>query len=156
MPYADAIAATVYLHPGQVFTTTESLIVTTILGSCVAVCVWDPAARIAGINHYLLPSTPLRGSTDLRFGNVAIERLLDDMAGRGAKVQRLVAKVFGGACVIGNFTGKQRAIGAANVDVARELLAKHDITIVGEQTGGARGRKLHYHTAGGSAYVKEI
>jgi len=148
--------ATVYLHPGQIHVTTEPVIVATILGSCVSVCLWDPLARVAGVNHFLLPSTPLRGSEDMRFGNAAMEKLLDAMVQRGAVASRLLAKIFGGACVMQGFSGPRQAIGAQNVDIAREVLAQRGIRIAAEQTGGTRGRKLHFHTMNGSAYVKEI
>ncbi|MBV8547532.1 MAG: chemotaxis protein CheD, partial [Acidobacteria bacterium] len=70
---------TVYLYPGQVVTASQPLLVSTILGSCIAVCLWDDTARIAGINHYLLPSDPLRWQSDLRYGNVAIDRLIAEI-----------------------------------------------------------------------------
>ncbi|HXQ76848.1 MAG TPA: chemotaxis protein CheD, partial [Gemmatimonadaceae bacterium] len=80
MPDPAAIASeklrTVYLYPGQVFTASQPLLVSTILGSCIAVCLWDEKTRIAGINHYLLPSGPVRTQADLRYGNLAIERLI--------------------------------------------------------------------------------
>jgi chemotaxis protein CheD len=148
--------ATVYLHPGQIHVTSEAAIVSTILGSCVSVCLWDPLTRIAGINHFLLPSTPLRGSDDARFGNAAMEKLLEAMARRGTVDSRLVAKIFGGACVMKGFSGPRQAIGAQNADVAREILTQRGIRVAAEQTGGTHGRKLHFHTVNGSAYVKEI
>jgi chemotaxis protein CheD len=142
----------VYLHPGQTFTTSETVLVSTILGSCVAVCLWDPFARVAGMNHYLLPSGP----QDARYGNRATELLLEAVLAKGAILNRLVAKVFGGACVIAGFTGSRQAIGAQNVAMAREVLARRGISIQAEQTGGNRGRKLLFHTGTGVAYVKEI
>ena len=148
--------ATVYLHPGQIFTTHETVLVTTVLGSCVAVCLFDPDAGVGGMNHFLLPSTPVRGGNDLRYGNTAMERLITAMEGKGAVIDRIVAKVFGGACVIPGFSGAREAIGTKNVAAAREALTHHGISIGGEQTGGRRGRKLLFHTGHGAAYVKEI
>lgn len=151
----DAVV-TVYLHPGQIFATAETVLVTTVLGSCVAVCLWDPVAAIGGMNHFLLPAGPARGANDLRYGNTAMERLIAAMTAKGASPERLVAKVFGGACVIPVFSGARQAIGAQNVTAAREALAKHGISVRAEQTGGRRGRKLLFHTGHGAAYVKEI
>ena len=155
-PETNEPVATVYLHPGQIFTTVETVLVTTVLGSCVAVCLFDPDAAVAGMNHFLLPSTPVRSGNDLRYGNTAMERLISAMQTKGAVLDRIVAKVFGGACVIPGFSGAREAIGSKNVAAAREALTRHGIAVRGEQTGGARGRKLLFHTGHGAAYVKEI
>ncbi|HEX6770065.1 MAG TPA: chemotaxis protein CheD, partial [Candidatus Binatia bacterium] len=75
--------ATAYLHPGQLFVAADSYAVTTILGSCVAVCLWDPVTRIGGINHFLLPTFSGQGIASPRFGNIAIKDLLDQLAELG-------------------------------------------------------------------------
>ena len=147
---------TVYLYPGQVYTASQPLIVSTILGSCVAVCLWDAQSSIAGINHYLLPTDPVRGHSDLRYGNTAIERLIDEMLTAGAAMQRIVAKVVGGASILGIASEGRQSIGDQNVEVARQILQKHAIAVSAEQTGGKRGRKLVFHTGTGQAYSKEI
>jgi chemotaxis protein CheD len=147
---------TVYLYPGQVFTASQPLLVSTILGSCIAVCLWDEKTRLAGINHYLLPSDPVRGKSDLRYGNIAIERLIDEMVSAGAATQRLVAKVVGGASILGSGGSARLSIGDQNAAVARQALQKHGIAITAEQTGGLRGRKLLFHTGNGCAFTKEI
>jgi chemotaxis protein CheD len=147
---------TVYLYPGQVVTASQPLLVSTILGSCIAVCLWDDTARIAGINHYLLPSDPLRGQSDLRYGNAAIERLVGEIVSAGAMTQRLVAKIVGGASILGSSPTARQSIGDQNAAVARQILQKHGIAISAEQTGGPRGRKLLFHTGTGCAFTKEI
>jgi chemotaxis protein CheD len=146
----------VYLYPGQLVVTGDISLVTTILGSCVAVCLWDPKTMIAGINHYLLPKNPLRGQSDARYGNTAIETLIDQMVARGAATSRLAAKVVGGASVMTAFSGRRQSIGDMNIEVAHEALQKFSIPIVAEQVGGQRGRKLLFHTGNGCAYSKEI
>jgi chemotaxis protein CheD len=155
-PETDDPVATVYLHPGQIYTTGETVLVTTVLGSCVAVCLFDPVAAVGGMNHFLLPATPVRGANDLRYGNTAMERLITAMQVKGAVLDRIIAKVFGGACVIAGFSGAREAIGTKNVLAAQEALTRHGIAIRAEQTGGRRGRKLLFHTGHGAAYVKEI
>ena len=147
---------TVYLYPGQVFTASQPLLVSTILGSCIAVCLWDEKTRIAGINHYLLPSGPVRAQTDLRYGNLAIERLIDEMVAAGATTSRMMAKVVGGASIMGSSSGGRQSIGDQNAAVARQVLAKYGIAVTAEQTGGVRGRKLLFHTGTGCAFSKEI
>ncbi|HKB79793.1 MAG TPA: chemotaxis protein CheD [Thermoanaerobaculia bacterium] len=149
-------APNVYLFPGQIFTSGESILVSTILGSCVAVCLWDPETGVGGINHFLLPLNPLRGGADARYGNTAMPRLLEGMLERGASARRLMAKVVGGASVITGLSVSRRSIGEQNVIVAREFLRTLDIPVAGDQTGGRRGRKLLFDTGSGNAYVKEI
>ena len=150
MPVEEA-PESVYLHPGQIFTASHAVLVSTVLGSCVAVCLWDPVTRVGGMNHFLLPT-----GKGPRYCNEAMAQLLDEMVVRGASVSRIVAKVFGGACVIAGFTGPRKAIGAMNTEAALQFLASYSIPLRGEQTGGRRGRKLLFHTGTGHAYVKEI
>src|SRR5215467_8180889 len=80
---------TVYLFPGQLFASAEPSMVTTILGSCVAVCLWDRETFVGGINHYLLATNPMRGRADARYGNTAMARLLEDVLERGASIRTL-------------------------------------------------------------------
>jgi chemotaxis protein CheD len=148
--------AGIYLYPGQLVVPDGAALVTTILGSCIAVCLWDEQASVAGINHYLLPTNPLRGQLDLRYGNTATEQLIAQMISLGAATSRMTAKLVGGASVMSAFSARQKSIGEQNVEVAREQMAKHAIRIVAEQVGGQRGRKLLFHTGNGCAYSKEI
>ena len=144
----------VYLHPGQLFVATTPAVVTTILGSCVAVCLWDTVLGIGGINHYLLPNGLRNSSSGLRYGNVATEQLLAKLERAGARRPQLLAKVFGGACVLDAMRGKEDHLGGKNVDVARRFLAETGISVVASDVGGDRGRKLIFHPHDGSARVK--
>lgn len=146
--------ANVYLFPGQIFATREPAMITTILGSCVAVCLWDPDARVAGVNHFLLPKNPLPGTDDARYGDTAMDSLLVALWKNGAAIDRLVAKIFGGASVLR--AASTRSIGDQNAAVARAFLERHHIAAIADQTGGERGRKLLFDTADGSAWIKEI
>ena len=148
---AEESPVSVYVHPGQIYAASHSALVSTILGSCIAVCLWDPIARVGAMNHFLLPT-----GKGLRYGSEAMPMLLDEMTSRGAFVARTIAKVFGGACVIEHFTGPRKAIGAQNAEMAIRFLAAHSIPVRAEQTRGRRGRKLLFHTGTGQAYVKEI
>ena len=148
---AEEMPVSVYLHPGQIYAASHAALVSTVLGSCVAVCLWDPIARIGGMNHFLLPT-----GKGPRYANEAMPQLIEEMTSRGAFVARIVAKVFGGACVIPGFSGSRRAIGSQNTDAALQFLTAHSIPLRATQTGGSRGRKLLFHTGTGQAYVKEI
>ena len=150
---ADVHRAHVYLHPGQIFAASAPSAVTTILGSCVAVVLCDEALGVGGLNHYLLPLWARPGDDTLRFGNVAFERLLEELREHGAVQKRLRAKVFGGACLLGG-QGKAEHLGDKNVSVARSLLTAARIPIMAEDVGGQRGRKLIVHTDTGDAWVK--
>jgi chemotaxis protein CheD len=154
--FLEESLARVYLHPGQVVTTSEPMLVTTVLGSCVATCLWDPQTLIAGVNHFLLPQGPTRVNADPRYGNTAMQRLIDSVLERGASRERLVAKVFGGACVIEQFSGIRRSIGDQNAAIALEVLAQNGIRVQTNETGGKRGRKVLFHTGTGGAFVKEL
>ena len=144
----------VYLHPGQVFVATEPAAVTTILGSCVAVCLWEPALGIGGINHYLLPAGSRAGSTGPRYGNIAIEQLLEKLERAGTRRAHLQAKVFGGACVLDAMRGKENHLGAKNVEIARIALAGAGIPVMASDVGGGRGRKLIFYPHDGNALIK--
>ncbi len=144
----------VYLHPGQLHVATQPSVVTTILGSCVAVCVWDPARGIGGINHYLLPTGVKTAANGLRYGNVAIENLLEAVVRSGASRVNLLAKLFGGACVLDAMRGKENHLGAKNVEIARKMLAEADIPVVASDVCGGRGRKLIFYPHQGSAQIK--
>jgi chemotaxis protein CheD len=154
---AEAALPSVYLHPGQIFVTIEPATVTTILGSCVSVCLWDPALGIGGINHYLLPTGIAVGSNGMRYGNIAIERLLEKLVRAGTEVRNLKAKVFGGACVLAAMRGKGEAhLGSKNVEIAKKSLADIGIPLITSDVGGDRGRKLIFHPYDGTAFVKHL
>ena len=152
---ADALSLpSVYLHPGQIFVAVGPAAVTTILGSCVAVCIWDGTLGIGGINHFLLPMGARTATMGLRYGNVAIEKLLERLASTGTQPVNLRAKVFGGACVLDAMRGKENHLGGKNVDIARKALAEAGIPVVASDVGGNRGRKLIFFPHDGSALVK--
>ena len=144
-----------YLHPGFVYASREPAEATTILGSCVAVCLWDARLRIGGANHFLLPHGGGGGGSP-RFGDVAIPDLIDRMARLGCQRRDLRAKVFGGAAVVEAFRDREKHLGATNVERARALLAEHGIPIVAEDVEGHRGRKVIYQTDTGIALVKLV
>ena len=144
----------VYLHVGQYMATETPASVSTILGSCVSVCLWDPKSGIGGVNHFVLPHFAGTGRLSPRFGNVAVESLIESLCALGTGADRLMAKIFGGAGVLGTANGQD--LGARNVEVARELLEREGIPIVGEDVGGSHGRKLIFHTDAGTAWIKRL
>jgi len=146
----------VYVHVGQLYAAAEPKLVSTILGSCVAVCLWDPTATVGGLNHYLLPQQVMNGISSPRFGNIAIAQLIDQISQLGGQPHRLKAKVFGGASVIDAFHSEHRSLGMGNVDLARRILRDAGIPIVAEDVGGTQGRKVMFQTTDGAAWVRRI
>lgn len=148
---------TVYLHPGEIFTSATPTEVTTILGSCVAVCLWDSQLRIGGVNHFLLPSPPNAEAPSARYGDTAIPRLLEELEALGSHRRNLRAKLFGGACVGVGFrlSGKVQ-LGERNVALGRKVLAEEGISLIAEDLGGTSGRKLRFRTDDGTALIKKL
>jgi chemotaxis protein CheD len=140
-----------YLQPGQLIVATLPTAVTTILGSCIAVCLWEPQRSIGGMNHFMLPI----GSAGPRFGPAAMEQLLEKMRGAGARLPLLRAKVFGGACMFAEMQSSAH-LGQKNADVALEFLKRRGIEIVQTDVGGNRGRKLIFHTDEGTTWLNSI
>lgn len=148
----------IYVPPGGFSIARSPTAISTILGSCVSVCLWDAERQVGGLNHFLLPHWTEGGGASWRYGNAAIDRLVEAMVASGARLANLQAKVFGGARVLAAFAvgtgGSAGHLGGRNVEVAQQTLKRHAIPIVAEAVGGERGRKLIFHTDDGSAWVK--
>lgn len=142
------------MSPGDVICATKPTLITTVLGSCVAVTLWDSVQRQGGVNHFVLPhNTPERDGT--RYGEMAMAQLLNDMVALGARINHLQAKVFGGAGVL-LLGGEHGSVGAANVALALSELSRLRIRVAASRTGGERGRLLIFNTATGEAFVRPI
>lgn len=142
-----------YLMPGNIFAHTDEYIVTTVLGSCVSVCLWDPVNKIGGMNHYLLPLWNGEGLASPRYGNIAIAKLIEKMLDLGAERESLRAKVFGGGDVL-KMASAFMNIGHRNVLLAKNLLREENIPVVSADTGGQSGRKIIFNTRTGVVLVK--
>ncbi len=145
----------VYLQPGQLVASADPLILSTVLGSCVAVCLWDPFARVGGMNHFLLPEGP-DGEASPRYAGPAIDELIARVRALGSLNGGLTAKLFGGACVIEAFRRRERSLGGRNVEIARARLLAARVAVVAEDVGGSRGRRLRFSLADGGATVKVL
>lgn len=148
---------TVYVHVGQLHVATEPADLTTILGSCVAVCIFDCVRRWGGMNHYALAEGTAEGVRALRYGGPAIRSLLARLRSLGSEARDLEAKVFGGASVLEAFSRSgQGRLGLQNAELALRLLADEHIRVVGQDVGGHQGRKLVFRTDDGSALVRTL
>lgn len=146
---------TVFLHPGSLFASRDPLEIVTIVGSCVAVCLWDPTTRIGGMNHFQMPHAD-RTSEPLRYGNGATTALKDRVVELGARRWSLEAKIFGGASILSNSSRPRGALGRDNVQAATEVLAELGIPLMASDVGGKHARKVKFRLEDGSAWVKRI
>lgn len=142
-----------FLYPGAIFVHVEPYWVTTILGSCVSVCLWDQKLKIGGINHYLLPFWNGVGLASPKYGNIAIEKLIERMIRLGSRPNNLKAKIFGGAAILERSRNSGH-VGLKNIALARKFLKSAGIPIVDSDVGGNLGRKLRFNTVTGVALVK--
>ena len=150
-PVADRL----YLHPGQLAVAASPCTLATILGSCVAVCLHDAGRRIGGLNHFLLPTAPGRES-NTRYGDIATQRLLQEMQRLGSAPEDLTAAVIGGACVLDAYQARRAELGTNNVRIAIAMLSDAGIRVERQETGGSRGRRVAFHVHDGTIDIKTL
>lgn len=148
----------VEIFAGEYYTTDQSnVILSTLLGSCVAVCMVDQYHGIAGINHIMISKSAdpkqMLLSQDSRYGIHAMELLINNMLKKGASRRELKAKVFGGGKVLNN---NETDIAYANVDFAVSYLENEGIPILARDTGGHGGRKIFFFPKDFSVYLRRI
>lgn len=140
------VSPAVHVGQGEFHVATgEETVITTVLGSCVAACLWDPEVRIGGMNHILLPDS---GSDPLRSNLSAInamELLVNGLLRKGATKMRLKAKLFGGAKMIAGLSD----IGIRNAAMTQEFLEREAIPCLGTSLGGVQGRRIQFWPASG-------
>ncbi len=141
-----------FLFPGTIFAEPFEYQISTVLGSCVAVCLFDRVACRGGMNHLMLPLWNGEGLATPKYGNIAMEKLLSKVLSIGCHREHLVAKVFGGANVSG--TGLEVfMIGDRNITLALDMLEDLKIPVVARDVGGRVGRKIIMNTATGVVLV---
>jgi chemotaxis protein CheD len=124
------------------------VILTTILGSCVAACIRDPVAGVGGMNHFLLPDGQDSGAECLKYGVHSMELLINGLLQHGALRSRLEAKVFGGACVV---QGLSSDIGAKNAEFSLRFLQSEKIPCIARSLGGEQARRIRFWPVSGRA-----
>lgn len=127
-------------------------VITTLLGSCVGVCLHDPVNHVGGMNHILLPENSSRNSTSASLGVNAMELLINALIKHGAQRDALQAKVFGGSCMVKGLS----SIGAQNAAFVSNFLASEGIPVVGGSTGGDEGRRIQFWPYSGAARQKML
>lgn len=151
----SALPAT-YVHPGQIAVSGDAGVLTTILGSCVAVCLHDAKLRVGGLNHYLLPNESSAPDVAARYGPLAIKQLVESMQEFGAQIKRMTAQIYGGAAVLAAFSDERNHLGMRNAHLAREMMKDYGIPVTDTDVGGNRGRKVTFSPRDGSAHVHFI
>lgn len=152
----EAVVAT--LHPGDYYVTSAGELISTVLGSCVSACVRDSRRRIGGMNHFMLPVDRSDGSSawgtsaSTRFGNVAMERLINEILKLGGRRADLEFKLVGGGKVLDTLSD----VGARNIRFVRRYMQAEGFRVVGEDLGDLFPRKVLYDPASGFARVKRL
>ena len=139
------------LMPGAVHVDEAPAVLTTVLGSCVAVCVRDEAAGIAGMNHFMLPTSEDADGGG-RYGTAAMASLLETVRRRGGSSESLEVKVFGGGRIVEGMSD----VGQRNIDFVRRWLAAAGLSISAEDLGGAHPRKIHYFVDSGRVLLRKL
>jgi chemotaxis protein CheD len=137
-----------FLYPGQMFVTKNAMEISTILGSCVSVCLFDSIGRIAGMNHFLLPVNDKYTTEIEKYGDTSMKFLLDKMLRMGSNQGNIVAKLFGGGEVL-TYENSNFNIGKKNIEVALDFICEHEIRIISKSVGGVMGRKIIFNTLTG-------
>ena len=145
------------LHVGGVHASAEPTVIKTLLGSCVAVCLWDAGAGVGGMNHFLLPEGDPNGPGDeaTRFGVHAMDRLVGEMLKLGGIPARFVAKVFGGANVL-VMPGATKSVPHANLSFVRSYLVREGFRVAATSVGGTLPRQIRFFTESGRVMVRRI
>jgi chemotaxis protein CheD len=129
------------------------VMLTTVLGSCVAACLRDPEAGIGGMNHFLLPEPDGSATgTAVRFGAHAMELLINDILRRGGKRHRLQAKLFGGGRMFDGLSD----VGDANASFAERFLRDEGVPVLGGSLRGPQARRVQYWPVSGRALQRFV
>jgi len=153
------------IDPGEYYVAHEDVLITTLLGSCVSACLYDPYNKIVGMNHFLLSSRRYAKSlpvctTDAgRYGIHSMELLINEMWNQGAQRGNLKAKAFGGGSILkpaDAFTSNFLTVGEVNVRFIIEFLKNEKIPLVSSDLGGTVGRVINFYSEDFSVYVRKV
>ena len=148
------------IHPGEYYTSKDDIYIATVLGSCISVALYDIKQGFGGMNHFMLPKSnrdePLSSEDEGRFGNFAMELLINDMINKGSSKQSLRAKVFGGGNVLDAGNSQMNMTGINNINFALNYLKAENIPIIVNDTGGIFPRKIYFNPLTSKVYLKRI
>ncbi len=144
--------AAVKVLPGEYYVSDEDIVIMTVLGSCIAACIWDSRLRIGGMNHFMLPEGG--ADTSGRYGSYAMELLINELIKRGSTREYMQAKVFGGGAVIAGMTSMN--VGERNTQFVLDYLATERIPVVSKDVMDIYPRKVVFFPVTGKAMVKRL
>ncbi len=144
------------IMPGEYYVTVEGEYIATVLGSCISACIRDPQTGIGGMNHFMLPQNA-KSTLDVisdayRYGNYAMEHLINDVMKLCDSRERLEFKIFGGGNVVRGMT----SIGKKNIDFVKNYLSVEGFRITAEDVGGEHPRKILFNPKTGKVLLKRI
>ena len=154
----------IVIDPGEYYVSRETEVISTLLGSCVAACLFDPVNRVFGMNHFLLPyrrhlaNIPIIESEEGRYGIYAMELLINALMKKGANRQNLKAKCFGGGNVLKlrEDDENQKTVGDINIEFINEFLINEKIPLLSSCLGGNYARHVHFVGTDYAVFVKKI
>ncbi|MBN2255914.1 MAG: chemotaxis protein CheD [Deltaproteobacteria bacterium] len=139
----EVLTSNYFLEPGYIFIASEPTVISTVLGSSVAVCIYDRKRKTGGMNHFLFPEPDKGIEPTAQYGNAATTELIRMMKTDGSQIKHLESQILGGGY---NPDVSSIDIGRRNIMVARRVLTRHGIRVVSEDVGGAKGRKIVFHS----------
>ncbi len=139
------------INPGEVYVTKQHELISTLLGSCIAVCMRDKISKTGGMNHFKLPAVSVHKAAviDTNYGQYAMELLINEILKNGGKKPNLECKVYGGGNVIASMTNP---IGTKNIQFALDYLQEERIPILHQETGFDCAQQVYYHPLSGNAF----
>jgi chemotaxis protein CheD len=147
------------IRPGEYYVSSSSELISTVLGSCISACIRDPKAGIGGMNHFMLArdAAGVAGavtclSTAARYGNYAMEHLINTILAHGGQRERLEIKLFGG----GRMLHAIADIGSSNIQFIHDYLRTETLPVSAEDLGGIHPRKVLYFPASGRVLVRKL
>lgn len=154
----------VAIDPGEYYSTRSPGVISTLLGSCVAACLFDPKLRLIGMNHFMLSNPryaldlPIHVTEAGRYGIHAMELLINDMMAKGTTRSRLRAKIFGGATIMNRESESSNfvCVGQVNCKFIREYLQSENIPVDAEDLGGDFGRVIHFSNGDFAVHRRKI
>ena len=145
-------AMLVKIQPGEFYVTSPPELITTLVGSCVAACICDPGRGVGGMNHFMLPAGFGADAHSNRYGDQAMENLIQGVLAAGGRRERLEVKIFGG----GNMGRTQSTVGERNVRFVKEFLQREKLTVIAGCLLGEVARKIVYEPGAGRAWVWKL
>lgn len=141
-----------YLQPGYIFVSRHPYLIHTVLGSCVAVCLWDSNLKYGGMNHYIY-NKPFNSRQGPQFGSISIPYMIKLMLDMGSLERDINAHIVGGAH---NLKLGNAPVGSNNIEIAEEILKNKGISITTRDTGGEMGRKVVFNTDTGELLLFKV